>query len=317
MDLLRTQAKKLLICFIILTLIAIASCSAPSKSSEPLLPRGFNSAAIPDIDMEGYIYLNQSTPVTVSANVLPGTSTGFGVDSASIWLGPGIKGAGGVVELTDMTAAQSLAQQISSTDKNLWTNIKGKTLYLTSGSGDWTASLQSAITGQNMTALGDKYPDIQENFNHFPANPPAKPVAAGFLRLDGKLIESIGSEANIPFADIAPVLQSARINSISFVLYGQSAIEITESSGEDFLQELGLGAIIVGRSGYPSFLIGFFFDRAAQGAGLEKDAVEDINIYSYPVAGMTVLVAREGDILYGAIAQSRQIAEQLLLSALQ
>lgn len=297
--------------------VNLTGCEATPAASPPLLPQGFADTLVPNVNLEGYVYFNQGSPITISADILQGAAPQISADSAQVWLGPDANSIGGAVNFKSEADAQSVSRLIKAAGEPVWNLASGQIIYAAyNDPGQWTASLKDAVNRQQMVSPKIKYPEISGDFAYFPNKPSVKPFAAGFIDLNGRLVESIGTRLGSSLTDYTSALGSAKINHISFVLYGERPIEISSRAmSEEYIKSLNLGVMVVGRSGYPGIAISLFFDKAMQDAGLTKYSVRGVDVYEYPAGNVRLLVARKGNVIYVAAALSKEIAENLLLSS--
>lgn len=302
---------------LLLCMFYVAGCEVAPTVSPPLLPQGFADNLVPNVNLEGYVYFNQGSPITISADILQGAAAQISMDSAQVWLGPDANSIGGAVNFRNEAHAQSVSRLIKAAGEPVWNLASGQIIYAAyNDPGQWTTSLKDAVNQQQMVSPKIKYPEISGDFAYFPNKPPLKPFAAGFIDFNGRLVESIGTRLGASLTDYISALRSAKINHISFVLYGERPIEISSRAmSEEYIKSLYLGVMVVGRSGYPGIAISLFFDKAMQDAGLTKYNVKGVDVYEYPTGNVRSLVARKDNVIYVAAALSKEIAEDLLLSS--
>ena len=315
----RRPVRILLGFLLVLPLVAAIGCSAPPSQRAPLLPQGFNGDLLPDVDIQAYLYLNQQAQLSISVPLSPGFPAGVGVDSASGWFGPSVEAFGAAIDMRRELEAQLLAGLRNLGQLPLWAFAAGRRVFLAAGSGGWTENLKAALFTQRMSPLATKYPAIWGDFAYFPGSPPARPVGGGFLRIDSELVGSLGSALGFPVATLTQPLLAAGISYAPFLLYADRPIELPEKIDSDLFKRVGLRALVVGHSGYPPLLFTLGFDRAVQEAGLSRTTVRGIDIYTYPAPapGIEMLLGRKENVLYFSIAPTREMAEGLLLSALE
>jgi hypothetical protein len=315
----RRLMRALLGFLLVLPLVAAIGCSAPPSQRAPLLPQGFEGGLLPDVDIQAYIYLNQQAQLSISAPLSPGFPAGVGVDSASGWFGPSVEAFGAALDMRREAEAQAMAGLRSLGQLPLWALATGRRVFLAAGSGEWTEHLKAALFGQRMSPLATKYPAIWGDFAYFPGSPPARPVGGGFLIIDGELVGSLGPALGFPIATLTQPLLAAGISYAPFLLYADQPIELPEKTDGDLFKRVGLRALVVGHSGYPPLLFKLGFDRVVQEAGLSRTTVRGMDIYTYPAPapGIEMLLGRKENLIYISIAPTREMAEGLLLSALE
>ncbi|MBU2008618.1 MAG: hypothetical protein KJ624_02005 [Chloroflexi bacterium] len=315
----RRLMRALLGFLLVLPLVAAIGCATPPSQRAPLLPQGFDVALLPNVDIQGYIYVNQQAQLSISATLSPGFPAGVGVNSASGWFGPSVEAFGAALDMRRETEAQLLSGLRTLGALPLWALASGRRVFLAAGSGVWTENLKAALFTQRMSPLATKYPAIWGDFAYFPGSPPARPVGGGFLRIDGELVGSLGPALGFPVATLTQPLLAAGISYAPFLLYADGPIELPERIDGDLFKRVGLRALVVGHSGYPPLLFTLGFNSFVQQAGLSRTTVRGMDIYTYPAPapGIEMLLGRKENLLYISIAPTREMAEGLLLSALE
>jgi hypothetical protein len=310
-----------LVCFlVVLPLAGLLGCAARTpERPQPLLPQGLDLALLPNVDIQGYIYVNQQARLSTSAPLLPALPAGVGVDSASGWFGPSVEAFGAALDMRSETEAHALAGLGSLGQLPLWALATGRRVFVAAGSGAWTENLKAALLMQRMSTLASKYPVVWGDYAYFPASPPATPVGAGFLRLDGELVGSLGSALNFPVVSFTQPLQAEGISYVAFLLYADQPLELPERIDSDLLRTVGLRILVVCHSGYPPVLFNLGFDTFVQQVGLSRTTVRGTDIYTYPppAPGIEVMVGRKENFVYISIAPTREMTEELLLNALE
>lgn len=314
----KSLVLKLVCLFIALSVFVpnLMGCEATPGISTPLLPSDFANTPVPDVNLGGYIYLNQGSPITIPTDLLPTNANSISIKSAQLWLGPDVNSVGGAVSFESQADAQVVSQLIKSYKAPVWSLASSNILYAANNdSGQWTSSLKNAVTQQQMVSIASKYPEVQGDFTYFPSAPPSKPFAAGFIDLDSNLIESISTSLGLSLADYTSALESAKISRVCFVIYSAQSLKVSsETTTEDYINSLQLGVLALGRSTYPGITLSISFDKAMSDAGFTKYSVDNVDLYKYSSEGIELLVAHKGNVIYAAAAKSEGLAEKLLLS---
>lgn len=307
------------VCLLIALLVFVpnlTACVATTGNSTPLLPSDFENTPVPDVNLGGYIYLNQGTSITIPTDLLPTNSNPISIKSAQLWLGPDVNSVGGAVSFESQADAQVVSQLIKSYKDPVWSLANSNIIYAANNdSGQWTASLKNAVTQQQMVSVASKYPEVASDFAYFPNDPPSNPFAAGFIDLNSNLIESISTSLGLSLTNYTSALESAKISRVCFVIYSAQSLKVSsETITEDYINSLQLGVLALGRSTYPDIALSLFFDEAMGNAGFTKYSVDDVDLYKYSVEGVKLLAAHKGNVIYAAASQSEGLAEKLLLS---
>ncbi len=294
----------------------IMGCEAAPALSMPLLPPDFTNTPVPDVDLDGYIYLSQGNPINILPDFLVANIPQISVESAQLWLGPDVNSVGGAVSFQNQADAQLISQLISSYKARVYSLTIGKVMYVVNDSASqWSSSLKNALSQQQMVSVMGRYPEVASDFAYFPAMPPSKPIAAGFISVDSDLAESIGNSFGLSLREYTTALKSAKISRISFVVYSTQPIMISSKKlNYAYINSLQLAILAVGRSAYPGIALSAFFDKAMSDAGFTKRTINNVDLYEYPITGVTLLVARKGSVIYAAASQTKKLTEKLLLS---
>lgn len=294
----------------------LAGCEATPGVSTPLLPSDFTNTPVPDVNLDGYIYLNQGNPITILPDFLAPNIHQISVESAQLWLGSDANSIGGAVSFQNQADAQLISQLIKSYKAPVWSLTNSKVIYaVNNDSLQWTSSLKNALSQHQMASVTGKYPEVANDFAYFPAEPPSKPFVAGFINLDSNLAESIGTSFGLSLHEYTTALKSAKISRVNFIVYSAQPITISSKTlNEAYINSLQLGILAVGHSAYPSIALSAFFDKAMSDAGFTKQTVSNIDLYEYPLAGVKVLVAHKGNVIYAAASRTKELTEKLLLS---
>lgn len=314
--------KTKLICLVaVLTLsvINLASCGAsPSTpaAAAPLLPQGFMSAQVPNVALDGFVYIDQGTPFTFSPPNSSDQRPQVTVNSALVWLGPDVNTAGGEANFASPADAQAVNTDIGSGGVPVWSLVNGSTLYsVVKSPSTWTSSLETAITNQQFVSITASAPNLANMFTYFPSNPGLTPFAAGFIDLTTGPINSISNLVSSPITGYISDLQMAQISNLSFIAYSGKPLTLPATTlGPTDITSLQLGVLAVGVSGYPSAVISTLFGSEITGAGFTSYTASGVNIYQYQAGTITILVASKGNVIYVSLAQSKDLAQTLLLS---
>lgn len=143
-------------------------CEAAPGISTPILPPNFVSTPVPDVKLDGYIYLNQGSPITISPDILPTNIHQISIESAQLWLGPDANSIGGAVSFQNKADAQLISQLIKSSEAPVWSLVDDKVIYaVNNDSGQWTFSLKNALSQRQLASVTGKYPEIADDFAFF------------------------------------------------------------------------------------------------------------------------------------------------------
>jgi hypothetical protein len=294
----------------------LTGCKVTSAVSIPLLPPGFLNTPVPDVNLDGYIYLNQESPIIISPDLLRIAIPEISIESAQLWLGPNANSVGGAVYFESQADAQLIYQLMKSSSIPIWSLATGKVIYVVNNDpGQWNSLSEDALTKQRVLSLEAQYPEILADFAYFPANPPLKPFGAGFIDANSNLVDSISASYGLALNNYKSALTLAKISRISFVAYTEQPLTISSKTlTEEYIKSFHVGILAIGRSNYPGIAISILFDKAMAHAGFIKQTVSNIDMYEYSLSGVELVVAHKGNVIYVAASQTKELAEKLLLS---
>ena len=309
--------------------LLLAGCSPSLVKGTPKLPPGFLEAPVPEGDLSAYLFLAQESPITIPLarfgnvevagrefSLLGDIPIDIGIDSAAVWVGPGLDSFGARIEFQAETLAR--AADVLLTGRAEVTHWReGTRLNLVRGTGTWTDGLEVSLRSGTASPFQDAYPDSWELMRLLPENPPMDPVGAGFTKVDSTLLDSLASKAGLGLSGLGQALGSINVTDIAYAAYTNEPLNLPEEFGRDYLEESGVGAVFVARSSYPGFLLSFFLNTFADRIGLETGTeVSGQDVLSREEGEMHLLVKPVGSIIFLVLASSSQDAELLMASVL-
>ena len=319
-----------LITAVLSLVLLLVGCSPTLEQTTPKLPPGFLEARVPEGDLSALLYLSQQPPVTIPlarfgnplralerlpliGDIVPDV----GIDSLAAWVGPDLDSFGARVTFQQHVWAQAADVMLLGRDEvTRWR--EGGELYLVRGTGGWADAMKLALQSGDATRFQDAQPDIWDLMSLLPEQPPTDPVAAGFVRLEGDLMDLLSVRVGLDIGGIAQAFGAINVTDIVFVAYTDASLALPTEIGPDFFNEAGVGAIFVMRSTYPGFLLSFFLDNFADRLELEKGSVvsgQDVLVREFK--DVHLVVKALGNTIFLALAPSREQAEALMASALE
>ncbi|MBI2847415.1 MAG: hypothetical protein HYX82_06005, partial [Chloroflexi bacterium] len=140
--------------------------------------------------------------------------------------------------------------------------------------------------------------------------------AAGFVTLDENLFKTLADAMeNEEIKNALPALSMARLDYLAFAAYSDKPLKLPEEIKLSDLKESGLRAILVGRAGYPSFLLDLLFGNIVQRFGLEEVSFEAGKAYHIAQGDLHLAAKNNGNHIYVVAATSKEKALELLTSA--
>jgi hypothetical protein len=306
----------LVVVFVFMTLAMTlypACATTQTTTYNPSVPAGLNSINLPDISLNGFVYLNQGQTFTVPGGTVSGIKYDIGIDSASVFFGPDEDSIGGTLTVGTGTDIKTILSAME-TQTEVWAASKANNLHVSLNTTDWDKSLQGVLTDNKTVPALKAYPDIYQTFSYFPASPPEKPLAGGFINLTGGLSDSITKmDSNI--GTVLQAIKAVNINDVNFILYGPKVTKLPIQLDESTLTDYSL--LLVGKSGFSATLLNISFDTILKNAGITRTDSNGLTAYSYSANGIPVLVSRKDNIIYAALASNQDAAYSLLSSAVK
>ena len=88
----------------------------------------------------------------------------------------------------------------------------------------------------------------------------------------------------------------------------------SETVNQTYIDSMKTGLLALGRSSYPDVAFALFFDTTMSDAGFTKRSANGIDLYEYSEEDAAVIIARDGNVIYAAVSQFKDVAERLVLS---
>ncbi|MBI4197714.1 MAG: hypothetical protein HY533_01220, partial [Chloroflexi bacterium] len=219
---------------------------------------------------------------------------------------------GGEVKFSRDILAE-IAEDVAKERAGLSVFRDGSLLNLVIGTSGWADALKRALELGEGSAFSEAYPEAWELLRMLPQSPPAPPVAAGFARVEGGVLEEASGRLKLNLSGVTQALGSLNVSQVTFVAYAEEDLSIKESIGPDFFREHGASVAVAMRSGYPGYLLGFFLDSFASQAGLEKgNTVAGVEVLTRDLGDAYLVAEPIGSVLFLSVAPDRARAEALM-----
>ncbi len=312
----------LLLLLALFTLTATA-CGGPEAQGNPSLPAGFEQDPLPDVNLNGYVYLKPPAPIALPLSRLlrgkavpPQWPQEVKVTRWTVYVGPQPDLFGMMFEVEsrlDAARITSLLEQ--DTESQFRYTVKDNKVFLTHGEGEWVESLEASIREDRYTTLKARYPKVWDVVQLLPESPPNPPLAAGFGILDEGFISAMDQQYGNLTQDVGKFVQSARLDKAAFALYAEHTPTRLGDFDQSFLEDMGLTSLVTTKAGFPGFLVGFFFRSAISQAGFQQVDLGGTNAY-YTLVGdrFHVVLRNAGNTFFVALSPERERAEALLRS---
>jgi hypothetical protein len=310
------------IVFSIVLGLAGSGCGGDAPSDSTLvLPSGFTEASLPDVPLQVYVYVAQEAPLLMPVNVFEGQDISLDVDmpepfqitELAAWADSHTEGFGWQARFVDTEQTTSIHEYLVRRDDpwHYWDNDR---VTFVVGDSVWSQNAQQTVAVGMGTSLRDRYPDVWGLLQELPRSPPKALIAAGFMRLDGGLLQGFGEKGGINVGFAEQIFRVAGTKVFAFAVYGGTLPPLTSSVNADYFKGTGIAILAVTTSAYPSFLVSVGFDLLADMSGMEKIEVGEATAFYIAKGDLHIALCRRGSLLYLAFALTREHVEDLINS---
>lgn len=297
---------------VVLVVAVLGACSPKEPTTPPLLPSGFETAPVPDIDLSGYVYVNSGKTIQAKGDLV-GLSGDFDVRSLALWGLPGGDGAALRIEFASPSQAQQTSDKVNK-DAKLKSILNGNVLYVLYGPPGSTEGLSAVISAGKWVKFQDRFPDPWKTMNRLPDKPPFAPVGVGFVSLDPTLINKVivGSGAT-GLGDLTKSLQTAQIDLVAFGLYSKENLSASKDFRAKDALKSGQAVVAVAKSSIPSIAVSVAFNKIVTDIGFQKSSGK-AGGYSKQLDNYEVMIMNRGNVIHSALAPNSGDANDLLES---
>ena len=303
-----------------LSAMALSGCTPSGNFGDPALPTGFLNATIPDVELNAYIYVNAGRELALPIQAFgdaPGVADQqLGVRSIELVVNGAGKEFGVAVTFErseDAESAAATVRQQAGAESSEGVDISSAMLTLARGQGDWPSQLSEAWAVGDRVQLEVKYPNMYVTMRLLPAQAPATPVAAGFVRNVSVLLEELLAQAGLSVSGVGAAFQLVRAESLAFVVYADDLDALPAEATVEAVKGASLGIIAVTRTTYPGVLVNMLLGTFAGRIGMELTKVGDESVRYRDIEGHAHLMAKNfGPSLFFALASTREDVETLM-----
>lgn len=307
---LRQVATFAMICVLMACLVP-AACAQQRPVETALLPIGFDESRVPNVALDGFIYVAQDTPFPLDwVGAYPP------VQRLTLCLHPAASTETAWLQAVFplFSSAQSAYQTVPDS-ADVWKFSRQTSLFVACPNNSLADSLVRATTQDDFVSFRETYSAEWKLINQLPSSPPGRPVGAGFLkRTDSMkrwLSDIIQDEKSVTmFTDL---LAKAKIETIAVGLYSQSDLSLV---GKGALEDWGLSLLLVGDSSYPGFIMSLI-SPILSSMGMIEDTVSGQKVYGMSLNNVYLLLKNIGSRIYVSVAPNSAEAGRLLSSVLQ
>ena len=289
-----------------------------------MLPVGIEDAQLPNFDISGYVYFSSGDNFSVSEEVFhrnenESDSTSFlTLTRGTLIVGDSMDEVGGALTFASMEDAATAWRLFESgiDDERTWGLLDSPQMYVARGSSDWTAKVRVDLESNQSTSIRDHDENTWNIITNLPESPTSRPLAVGALKLDRNHVEALGEIAGVDLSGIRTAFRLLRVGTLAFGVYADSPIVVTDARDEEFLRQPGFSILLLSKSSYPGPLVDFLLGVAASRIGMDTITLGNTNARYTEIGEFHVLLKNQGSVMHAVLANTRQDAEDLLLSAL-
>ena len=308
---------------LVLGALLLAACAA-AKPGEPALPAGFVELGLPPVDVNAAVYFNSGGPVSFPLSIFGDTSGDDDGIQVSTVEGLINDPEGQVairaefIDEANASRAAGVALRVASGSEDAWADRDGNFIAVGRARDEWSAVLRPAwITGER-ESIEERHPLIWDSLRLLPEEPPAPPVAAGFVRNVADLLDQILEDSNVSFPGLTDALGLIRVESVGFAGYANDVTDIPTSPTLAALRELDAGLLAVSEAGYPGTVVDFLYDRFVERAELTTEELDGETVQYRAIDGdLHLMVKNYGSSFFFAFSSTKGGVEELIRSVIK
>jgi hypothetical protein len=305
----------------------LAACGG-TEDGNPQLPDGLETLMVVPVDANAYVYLHPPEPVVLFEDAF----TGGDITSSDLHVVHQVESLEGVVH--DLGSDQALrvtfrldhdaervaeaALSVADSAAGDWVAVDDRHMALGRASGPWGESIRDAWASDRLVPVKEQYEDFWELLKLMPPDSPMRPVAAGFARDVGDLIDQLLASRGTPMPGLTDGFGFLRIGPIAFVGYSDQLGDLPGGATGSILRDLNAGLIAVTQSGYPGFIVDFTFNNLSGGSGLEEVEIGDSSaLYREVSPDFHLTIKTFGSTFFFTAAATREQASALMASVIR
>jgi len=300
----------------------LAACNGDAIRGDPALPPGFVESGIPSVRINAYGYADAGAPVSVPVSAFgdpDGGSDGIAALRVVSLVNDPTSDYATLTEFADevdaLRAGDIAAGDIAGKPDH-WVQVIGSSVALGRSAGDWGDAVIDAWTSGGGAAIEKQDPDVWEALRLFPEEPPAPPVAAGFVRNVADLMDDLLDSTGVGLPGLADGLSLVRVDSVAYVVYADGVGMLPSAPSRQALRELDAGVLAAAQSGYPGFIVDLMFSNFVERSGLAEVDVDGVLAHHRTVHDLHLMLNHYGPTIFIALSPSRGGAEELLRSVI-
>ena len=286
--------------------LVTSACTTP-EAREGALPVDMRTAPVPPVGANAYIYVRPTENPTFTSEMLG--VDGLTLESAEALLADG---SDGVAARFITSARKDVATPRVVNGR--WVDA-GSTSLRVGPDSEWGEVVRGAWNRKPTKSFSEQFPGAWDDLQAMPQSPPARPIAAGFVRNFGTLIERMLGEAHVIVPNLADGLALVRINSVAFVAYSDDFTHVPDRVEPSVLRDLNVSILAVADSSYPSAVVGQVFGGFVSALGLSTIVSASASATAYQrqlTDDIHVVVMRDGRTLFFAVGATLEKAEDVI-----
>ena len=275
------------------------------------LPPPFDEWGAPDVPMNAAIYIAPQRPSAVAIRAQGGRESELrAVRFEGVAIDPLREYAAGA-EFAD---AEDVAEAADALEEDVWARAGERTLWFGKPDNAWAGAVRAAWSEEERVPWAEREPAAWRGWLLLPDETSSPLLALGFIRNREDLLDRTLGELNVEADGLGSALRLARMEPVSFGLYGEFGDAPSEIDA-DLLR--GTGIVVVAESSYPAFVVGLLWGRVVSAARLEAIALGGEEAHYRSLDEWHVTAKRYGRTLYLAVAPSRGEAEEMVLAVIE
>jgi hypothetical protein len=161
--------------------------------------------------------------------------------------------------------------------------------------------------------FGKQFSAAWAQLQELPADPPATPIAAGFVRNFGELIAEVIEPAGASIPSLGDGLALVRVDRMVFAVYANDLATLPNGIGPGVLANHGLSVLAVAQSTYPGAVVGQVYGGFVSALGLAPVELDGVTAhYREAAPDLHTVVLRAGATIFFAMSATRAEAEALI-----
>ena len=297
---------------------ALLGCSVTAKTGDPALPPGFEERGIPDVDVNGLVYVSTGHTLLVSLGAFGDVDDAKGAAAVSIEsvVREPEREYAGRIEFADEATAQAVAElalEAAGDAAARWVQVERRFVSIGRSDVAWGDDIRAAWAGDKRVPLADRYPEVWDTLRLLPEAPPSPPVAVGFGRNVAAVLDSTLDATGVSLPGLSSAFALVRADVAVFAAYAEGLPELPEQITRELLRDSNVGIIAVAEAGYPGFVVSFLFDLFVERAGLAEVDVGDTTAHYRAIDDdLHLMVKAYGSSIFLTLASSKPGAEDLV-----